>query len=93
MVNFSGINVCLLKIENDYFWSIEMGVLKNENLFLKVIIKFLYLVWVWIKVWIVNIDLYVVSFSLLIELRYSVVIFIMLLISYNIIYYFFGIIK
>lgn len=70
-----------------------MGVLKNENLFLKVIIKFLNLVWVWIKVWIVNIDLYVVSFSLLIELRYSVVIFIMLLISYNIIYYFFGIIK
>lgn len=82
-----------MKIENDYFWSIEMGVLKNENLFLKVIIKFLYLVWVWIKVWIVNIDLYVVSFSLLIELRYSVVIFIMLLISYNIINYFFGIIK
>lgn len=85
--------ICLLKIENDYFWSIEMGVLKNENVFLKVIIKFLYLVWVWIKVWIVNIDLYVVSFSLLIEIRYSVVIFIMLLISYDIIYYFFGIIK
>lgn len=81
----------LLKTENDYLRSIETGVLKNENLFPKVIITFSHSVRVWTKVWTVNIDLHVASFSLLTETRYSAVIFTMLLISYNITYYSFGI--
>lgn len=82
-----------MKTENDYLRSIETGVLKNENLFPKVIIKFSHSVRVWTKVWTVNIDLHVASFSLLTESRYSAVISTMLLISYNITYYSFGITK